>query len=123
MTDAERFRLLQSYRTPRFRLGQVVMCEVRGEVIVCGLADARIPWPVGKRGRAKALIVYRDLARAVRRESAIAVCHWWGVTAQTVTKWRKALGVPEHNDGTRRLRRDYFPEVLTPESLAAARRN
>jgi hypothetical protein len=31
MEDTERFRLLGRYRTPRFRIGQRVFCEVRGE--------------------------------------------------------------------------------------------
>jgi hypothetical protein len=52
---------------------------VRGEVVVCGLSDGTIPWPVGRRGRNQGLVVYQGLARALRRESAIAVAHWWGV--------------------------------------------
>jgi hypothetical protein len=66
---AGRFRLLGTYRTPRFRYGRVVRCAVRGEVEVVGLREAPVPWPVGKKGRAKSLIVFKDLARAVRRES------------------------------------------------------
>jgi hypothetical protein len=31
MEDAERFRLLGKYQTPRFRYGRKVQCEVRGE--------------------------------------------------------------------------------------------
>jgi hypothetical protein len=76
MNDADRFRLLGTYRTPRCRIGQVVRCAIRGEVEIVGLSDAPIPWPIGKRGRAKSLIVYRDLFQAVRRESALAVMHW-----------------------------------------------
>jgi hypothetical protein len=30
MEDAERFRLLGKYKTPRFRFGRKVLCEVRG---------------------------------------------------------------------------------------------
>jgi hypothetical protein len=56
------------------------------------------------------LILYGDLARAVRRESAVAVAHAWGVTAQTVTKWRRALGVPRATEGTSRLHRAYAAE-------------
>jgi hypothetical protein len=56
----------------------------------------------------------------VRRESAIAVCHHWGVTPQTVTKWRQSMGVPEHNEGTLRLHRDLGAEILTGENLARA---
>jgi hypothetical protein len=40
----------------------------------------------------------------VRRESASAVCFWWGVTAQTVSKWRKEMGVAPMTEGTRRLK-------------------
>jgi hypothetical protein len=73
--DADRFRLLGKYRTPRVRVGRWVRCEVRGEIQVVGFTDAPIPWPLGKcRGHA-AVIVYGDLARAVRRESALAVGH------------------------------------------------
>src|SRR4051812_43075632 len=103
MTDDKTRLLFGPYATPVAPRRAVVPCEVRGEVVVVGLTDGRIPWPVGKRGRAKALVVFGGLARAVRTESATAVCHWWGVTAQTVTKWRKALGVPVLNDGSRRL--------------------
>jgi hypothetical protein len=93
VNDADRYRLLGRYQTPRFRYGRSVWCEVRGEVEVVGLHEAPVPWPVGKRGRARSLVVFKDLARAVRRESEVAVAHHWGVDKQTVGKWRKALGV------------------------------
>src|SRR4051794_22616585 len=65
MTDADRYRLLKGpYRTPRWRSGRVVMDEVRGEVTVVGLTAGRIPWPVGKRGRAKAPVVAAGPAQA-----------------------------------------------------------
>ncbi len=116
MEDADRFRLVHGpYRPPAARPGDVLLCEVRGEVVVCGLTAGRIPWPAGKRGRAKALVVCGGLAEAVRRESNLAVCHWWGVTPQTVSKWRTALGVGQVNEGTARLYRDYAPERLPPE--------
>jgi hypothetical protein len=98
-----------------FRYGKAVFCEVRGEVVICGLSDAPIPWPVGKRG----LVVYGGLAKAVRRESAQAVAHWWGVTPQTVWVWRKALGVGPVTEGTRRLKHDY---ALEPGITAARAR-
>jgi hypothetical protein len=70
MEDTERFRLLGKYKTPRFRYGRKVLCEVRGEVTICGLSDAPIPWPIGKRGRSRnSLIVFKDLSKAIRRES------------------------------------------------------
>jgi len=93
MEDVERLRLLGKYKTPRFRYGRKVFCEVRGEVTICGLSDAPIPWPIGKRGRSRnSLVVYKDLEKAIRRESNQTVAYWWGITPQTVTKWRKALG-------------------------------
>ena len=47
-----------------------------------------------KGGHRPALVLYGDLAKAVRRESAEAILHWWGVKHHTVWQWRKALGVP-----------------------------
>jgi hypothetical protein len=38
----------------------------------------------------------------------LAVGHWWGVSGQTVTKWRRARGVPATNEGTHRLRSEHF---------------
>jgi hypothetical protein len=104
MTDADRYRLLGTYKTPRFRYGDPVFCEVRGEVVLVGLSAGRIPWPMGRRGSARSLAVFGDLAEAVQLESATAICHWWGVTAQTVSKWRKALGVGPVTEGTHRLK-------------------
>jgi hypothetical protein len=83
MHDRDRFKLLFGpYRTPRSRYGDVVTCEMRGEVNIVGLSEARIPWPkcrTGKRGRA--IILYGALAEAVRRESAQAIEYWWGERA------------------------------------------
>jgi hypothetical protein len=111
MDDAERFRLLGRYRTPRFRYGRRVLCEVRGEVVITGMTDAPIPWPLGKRGRGRhSLVVYKGLAKAVRRESNQAVSHWWGVDPQTVSKWRRQLGVGIATEGTSRLHRETIEE-------------
>ncbi|HKB38007.1 MAG TPA: hypothetical protein VKD72_16285 [Gemmataceae bacterium] len=50
MTDADRLRLLFGpYRTPVFQSGDDAFCELRGDVILCGLTDAPIPWPTGKK--------------------------------------------------------------------------
>jgi hypothetical protein len=60
MTDDQRFKLwFGPYKAPRFRYGSVVMDEVRGEVTIVDLSAGRIPWPIGKRGRSRSLIVYR----------------------------------------------------------------
>jgi hypothetical protein len=68
MEDSERFRLLGKYRTPRFRIGRTVFCEVRGEMVITAMTDAPIPGPVGKRHTGRtSLIVYKGLAKAIRR--------------------------------------------------------
>ena len=54
MNDADRFG---PYPTPAFRYGDVVICDVRGQVELCGLTKGPIPWPVGKRDRRKAIVV------------------------------------------------------------------
>jgi hypothetical protein len=76
---------------------------------------------LGKRGRATTIAVYGRLSDAVRRESAQAVAHWWGVTAQTVTKWRAALGVGPTNEGTFRLHSDYGAEPWAAVGLERGR--
>src|SRR5260221_8907808 len=123
MTDDDRFKLLFGpYRTPVFCYGDDVFCEMQGDVILCGLTAARIPWPVGKRkqkgSRARFIVLYGALAEAVRRESAQAVAYWWGITAQTVPRWRKALGVGPVTEGTHRLHHDYFEEPWALDARA-----
>ena len=46
--SVDRFKLIGTYATPAFRIGDRTRCEVRGELLVCGLHDGPIPWPVGK---------------------------------------------------------------------------
>jgi hypothetical protein len=120
MRPADRFRLLGTYRTPRFRYGRTVRCEVRGEVEIVGLHEAPIPWPVGKKGRAKALVVFKDLARAVRRESEVAVAHHWGVGVTAVWKWRVALGVERVTEGTSKRLSDHAREPKVVAGLKKA---
>jgi hypothetical protein len=46
---------VRPYQTPRFHYGDVVKCEMRGDVKIVCLTAARIPWPkcrTGKRSRA-----------------------------------------------------------------------
>jgi len=93
--------LLGTYTTPRFRYGARVVCQARVEVV--GLTDAPVPWLIGQRGRHKAIVLYGALVKAVRRESSLAVQHWFGVGPFTVWKWRKALGVDRNTEGTSRL--------------------
>jgi hypothetical protein len=105
MLDADHCRLLFGpYKTPVFKYGDIVICERRGQVEIVGLSGGRIPWPVGKRRGAKAIVLCGALKRAVRLESAVAVAYWWGVTPQTVTIWRRALAVLPSNAGTKALK-------------------
>jgi hypothetical protein len=72
--DADRHRLhFGPYGTPVFKYGEVVICDMRGQVEIVGLSGGRIPWPVGKRGPAKALVLCGALAKAVRLEATVAV--------------------------------------------------
>src|SRR5688500_15602462 len=97
LPEPDPIRLLPApYLTPPFRPGARVRCEVRGQVEMVAQSDGPIAWPLGRPVRGKpvlAFVVYGDLARAVRLESASAVACWWGVSGDTVRRWRKALGV------------------------------
>src|SRR5262249_37412765 len=116
-------KLLGRYRTPRFAYGAVVRCARRGDVRIVGLSEAPIPWPIGQtlpKGRARSLVLYGALAEAVKRESSEAVAYWWGVTAQTVTIWRKALDVGRMTEGTTALMSERLSPVLERAREAAA---
>lgn len=105
MAKVDRFRLHRTYRSPRFRIGATVVDEWRGKVRIVGLSTSIIPWPIGQSGKWRSLVVYGALARAIRSESVQAVAHAWGVTPQTVTKWRRRLGIAGHKlKGTIKLR-------------------
>ena len=113
MQETERVKLIGGpYRTPRFKFGAVVCCEIRGNVEFVGLTDARIPWPKCRTGkRSRAIILYGALVDAVRRESALAVQYWWGISEDTVWRWRQALGVDRVNAGTSALLSRQAPET------------
>lgn len=85
-----------------------VFCEVRGTVKIIRLSDGRIPWPIaivpGVGGRS--MVLYGELEKAVRRETPSAIMHWWGVGANTVWNWRKALGVTNTEAETARRRKN-----------------
>jgi len=110
LPDHERFRLyFGTYKQPRYNYGDVVTCAARGRMKIIRQTDAPIPWPVGmpigtgrNRGRGT-LVLFKDLARAVRKESAQAVGHWWGVSYSVVHRWRIVLDVNRTNAGTAKL--------------------
>src|SRR5262245_18114109 len=91
------------------RLGRWVKCVLRGEMKVVGFTAAPIPWPIATGRNYRTIPLFGDLARAVRRESAQAVMHWFGVRSHTARKWRKALGVDRAagTEGTHRLRSEH----------------
>jgi hypothetical protein len=108
MPNRDRFKLhFGPYRTPRFKFGGVVKDEIRGEVKIIGVSDARIPWPLAHYWAQRSIVVYGSLVRAVRRESVQAVAYWWGISVEKVRLVRRALSVPVHNLGTKRLRTRY----------------
>jgi hypothetical protein len=65
-------------------------------------------------------VVFKGLAKAIRRESNQAICHWWGITPQTVSKWRRLLGVKRATEGTSRLHGEYTKEPWAVEAWAKA---
>jgi hypothetical protein len=108
------------YPTPRFTYRATVLDESWGHVPIVGITDARIPWPVGQRGKHKSPVLYEGLVRAVRCESAQAVMYWWGVGMKPVTRWRKALRVERMNPGHRRLRKAYGQEPWSKRAIRKA---
>jgi hypothetical protein len=123
MADLDRTLHDGPYAAPRFRLGQKIECAVRGTVKIVGISSGRIPWPIGQTLRAKSLVVFAGLENAVRTESNAAVAHWFGVTPQTVTKWREALAIQRVNKGTHELlsRLAFTPEKVAGRKKAQAK--
>lgn len=121
MTDPDRYRLrFGPYRMPKCKIGKFLTCGVRGEKKVVGISDAPISWPQAANndvGRPY-LILCGDLVKAIRRESATAVAHWWGVTNETVSHWRRSLGVTPGTEGTKARLRELFVGRLTAEVVA-----
>lgn len=124
LSDHERFRLLGGpYRMPQCKVGGWLTCRIRGRVRVFAISDGRIQWPMTRQraGGNNTFIVCGDMARAIERESGQAVAFWWGVTAQTVSAWRKSLGVKQNNRGTIRLRSKWWKEGGTGEAARPGR--
>lgn len=118
MLDVDRFKLLFGpYRSPRCRVGRTwLSCAIRGRVKVVGISDTPIPWPVTLSNRHRVPIICGGLLKAIKRESNQAVARHWGVCEYTVSKWRKALGVPRSNAGTHELQAAWMPERLDDDA-------
>jgi len=119
MCDAECYKLLHGpYYPPRVGVGSELFCEIQGYVRCRKWSDGPIVWPracaPGRNGR-PAYVLCGDLIRAVRCEASLAIQHWWGVSESLVSRWRKALGVDQFNEGTLRLYSAHASRVFTPE--------
>jgi len=96
------------YSPPRVTIDEEVQCEVRGLVTVHAWRDGgSMMWPTclrpGRSQGREAMIVCGDLIRALRREAATAIARHWGVSIQTVRRWRRALDIGRYTEGTRAL--------------------
>jgi hypothetical protein len=108
MATIDRHRLyFGPYSTPEFHFGAAATCLVHGEVVISGISDGPIAWPMTTRQGGRSLVLYADLVQAVEREAACAVACWFGVSTWMVRKWRRALGVPARNQGDRLLKQFY----------------
>lgn len=111
------------YKTPACREGGWVMDEVHGLVQVNGFSEGRLSWPTRKRplGGPRALALTEELVRAIRLESAVAVSYWWGISTNTVRKFRRLLHVPRNTPGTI-ARHGVVAEPPPPEAGAKGRK-
>src|SRR5215831_20540526 len=112
MTDDDRFRLLFGpYRTPVFRYGDDAFCELRGDVILCGLTDAPIPWPTGKRklrgSRARSIVFCGE--PTMRRT------HTGAIVAAALTGCLLAGLAPAHGADWPMFGRDGTRNAVSPE--------
>lgn len=74
-----------------------------------------MPWPQCHiRGR-RSLILFEDLARAVKVESLLAIKIAWGVSRFSINKWRKLLEVERVNQGTAARWQSNVALVITPQ--------
>jgi hypothetical protein len=106
LRDEERYRLLYGpYEPPLVKRGFLVDA-VRGKVPFRTFTNALIPWPKFKRqGKSGSggIVLCGDLIRALEKESAPAISHFWGVSRATVGNWRRALELRGRTAGAQRL--------------------
>ena len=109
-TVSDRVKLLHGpYKAPRLRRGERAFCLFRDcDVVVTRRTDARISWPRCRPLEVPrthpSLLVNKELARAIRHESAAAIRFWWGLSDGAVHRWHRELGVTRtSNEGTQRL--------------------
>jgi hypothetical protein len=121
LEDDERCLLLYGpYEPPLVKRGFLVDA-VRGKVKFSYFTNAPIPWPKFKRqtkGGSGGFVLCGDLVRALTDEAASAIAYYWGVSHDTVTKWRRALELRGLNAGSRRLLEIGVKLAKRPESQA-----
>jgi hypothetical protein len=54
------------YKTPRFKIGATINCEVRGDVEIVRISDGRIPWPLGKPKGQRAVTLHYQFSTTQR---------------------------------------------------------
>jgi hypothetical protein len=95
MTNRDRVRLLHGpYTAPPLRKGDRAICLLRDtDVIITGWTSARISWPrcraLDGPGGGSGILLDEELARAVRCESAAAICYWWRVVRHEAWRWNE----------------------------------
>ena len=99
-------------------VGDTINCAYRGrEVVIAGITDAPVQWFSIRNTGKPFVILCGDLIRAVQTESEAAIAHNWGVSDDTVRKWRRTLDVGRMTQGTTLVFRTLF-ESRIPEDVA-----
>lgn len=116
--------LFGPYALPRgFAIGDDIPCRSRDRKIeIRSITDAPVAWFNARRNGHYVLILCGDLVRAVKMESAAAVAHNWGVTNDTVSTWRRKLGVGKMTPGTKQVWQDLMPTRLTADAIERGQR-
>jgi hypothetical protein len=105
------------YVPPFVPIGGRLKCELRGMVQVGGYSNAIIPWPVAA-NHPRQLIFCGDLVKALKTESRVAVSFHFGISPQTVSGYRRDLGVERLTAGSMRLFRKTVDLARSDEARA-----
>jgi hypothetical protein len=103
------------YGPPRVPKSGILRCVIRGRLKVDSYSDGPIPWPQAA-GVGHPFIVCGDLVKPLKTESLAAVRYHWGVSHDTVSSWRKRLGIERFTPGTWRLFWRTVELARTPEA-------
>jgi hypothetical protein len=87
------------YEPPFVPIGGWLRCMLRGRLQVGGYSNSLIPWPVAG-NHPRQLVVCGDLAKALRTESRLAVCFHFGISPQTVSEYKRQLGIERLTAGS-----------------------